>query len=74
MDKSDIVGWSLGLNLEVNAISEHLRKPKKANKNMASRVRAVWIEWYPVRRFWMQFVRMSRVIGRMEFGFDGRER
>ncbi len=40
-----------GLNLEVIAISEHLRKPKKANKNMASRVRAVWIYWYPVRDF-----------------------
>ncbi len=58
-----MVGWSLGLNLEVIAISEHLRKPKKANKNMALRVRAVWIGRYPVQRFWMHFVRMSRVIG-----------
>ncbi len=63
MDKSERVGWSLGSNLEVIAISEHLRKLKKANKNMASRVRAVWVEWYPVRRFLMHFVSMSRVIG-----------
>ncbi len=69
-----MVGWSSGLNLEVIAISEHLRKPKKANRNMASRVRAVWIDWYPVRRIRMHFVRMSRVMGCLESGLGGWER
>ncbi len=40
-ERSETVGWSLGLNLEGNVNSEHLRKPKKARMNMASSVRAV---------------------------------
>lgn len=42
--RSDTVGWSDGLNLDATVNSEHLRKPKKARVNMASRVRAVWVE------------------------------
>lgn len=41
-DKSEMVGWVLGSNLEVMASSELLRKPKKAKINMASNVRAIW--------------------------------
>ena len=44
-DKSEMVGWTLGSNLEVIASSEHLRKPKKARINMASSVRAVLRGW-----------------------------
>jgi len=44
-DKSEMVGWIFGSNLEVMAISEHLRKPKKARINMASSVRAELRGW-----------------------------
>ncbi len=44
-DKSEMVGWIFGSNLEVMASSEHLRKPKKARINMASSVRAVLMGW-----------------------------
>ena len=43
-DRSVIVGWIFGLKLDVMVSSEHLRKPKKASMNIASRVRAVLIE------------------------------
>ncbi len=43
--RSEMVGWMIGLNIDVMASSEHLRKPKKARINMASSVRAVWMEW-----------------------------
>jgi len=33
MEKSEIVGWSLGSKLEVIAISEHLRKMKQPIKH-----------------------------------------
>lgn len=41
-DKSEMVGWVLGSNLEVMASSELLRKRKKAKINMASNVQAIW--------------------------------
>ena len=44
-DKSEMVGWIFGSNLEVMASSEHLRKPKKARINIASSVRAVLMGW-----------------------------
>lgn len=43
-------GWQDGLNMvdeEVN--SEHLRKPKKANRNIDSSVHLTWGELYPER-------------------------
>ncbi len=42
--RSEMVGWMVGSKLVVMASSEHLRKPKKATINMASSVRAVWME------------------------------
>lgn len=47
--RSDMVGWMVGLKLAVIVSSEHLKKPKKARVNIASRVRAVWVERYPLR-------------------------
>lgn len=39
--RSEIVGRMAGLKLDVMVISVHLKKRKKANVNMALRVRAV---------------------------------
>jgi len=44
-ERSEIVGWTSGLKLEVMVSSEHLRKLKKSNMNIAFSVRAVLVEW-----------------------------
>ena len=54
---------------EVN--SEHLRKPKKASKNMASRVWATCGVLYPQRIVWRQMDSKSAVRGRRQGFFAG---
>lgn len=42
VDKSEIVGWTFGLKLEVTVSSEHLRKPEKKPIRTLRRVCGHW--------------------------------
>lgn len=45
MERSEQVGWSFELKMDVSVSSGHQRKPKKPRMNMVWCVHVVWSEW-----------------------------
>lgn len=63
--------WTVGLKLEVEEISKHLRKPKKARMNMALPVRGGVNGVVALPRVEMNFVNISKAIGCLASGQVG---